>query len=405
MYELIPFLSNFYSMRTSVSGLLILIIATFAGVLLPESLYAQVSGLGYEPELAFRVSDEQKSFFRESEWQINDLWWVYMASSGELGRDENWEMVEHLQHLFASLKEKNIRGKSPSRQVNLIFREISERFLGEYQLNSTYYDLLRYSKYNNLTACALFAQTLTYFEIPFTIRTALGHYYLVVYPQTREIVVRPFWQGNTYFEPSGKFKQKFLRFLVQTGISPSGSAEQIFERYYFPDTILTMRQLGGLLYYQNALFHFYNSDYDNAVDMFEKAYFLYPDMGIKYQLFVSVFRILAFKPLRSTEDTKWLVKLYLLVPGESSRDIIRKSFSDLTREWVDTYGESDKYRESFLYFCQHIPDRELLNDLAEVYIAEMTRYYGETRAKPMLMEDMAVLYRRFPEINWLINGR
>ena len=100
-------------MRTSAYGFHILIMATFTGILLPIDIYCQANGLGYQPELAFRVSEEQKSFFRESEWQINDLWWVYMASSGELGRDENWEMVEHLQHLFSRLKEKNIRSKSP----------------------------------------------------------------------------------------------------------------------------------------------------------------------------------------------------------------------------------------------------------------------------------------------------
>ena len=198
-------------------------------------------------------------------------------------------------HSFLGTLKAQISRKKNTRQVNQLYEAIHQKYLQQYVENPTFNVLFLKGEYNCVTATALFAMALDYFDIPYEIREMPSHVYLMVYPGSEKMIFETTDPNGGVRKIKTKWIEQYRRYLVANQLISGGEAsrEDFFETHYLSDKQISMEQLLAVLHYNMAIRLSEEEKYQSALAHAEEAYHYYQADYIKVILHVCLVMWLA----------------------------------------------------------------------------------------------------------------
>jgi hypothetical protein len=188
--------------------------------------------------------------------------------------------------LISELDEKANKATDPLSLVRIIFQKSHQRLFKKYEQHSSFNTMLTEGKYDCVSGSAVLGLLLEKYGFDFDILETDYHVFIQVAIAGRPIILESTLPvGGMITTPSEveKYLSSYLPKKESTiqnfnqrlaGPSLSETEKAIFRK-------VNLTQLAGLQYYNDAIVHFNNQSYGQAVHQLSKAYLLYPSDRIE----------------------------------------------------------------------------------------------------------------------------
>jgi hypothetical protein len=225
----------------------------------------------------FFASDNEKTFWEHGQ---NDVFQLFLAVEPEqFSSLKSWNLlVEELDHI-ASKKEDKLK------LLRSVFQKTHQRLFKKYELHSSFNAMLNEGKYDCVSGSAALGLLLNRFGFPFEIIETDYHVFVVTNLDGKKIILESTLPvGGMITAPSEV--EAYLATYKANDDTPLKKANQSLagpQIDYSDNSIfrkVSLRELAGLQYYNDAIVHFNSQDFGRAVTQLHKAFLLYPSERI-----------------------------------------------------------------------------------------------------------------------------
>jgi len=215
------------------------------------------------------------------------------------GDDRNKALVEsEIQKIIQKLEASGIRKKNTKAQIKQIYKTVHSSNLSKYDEKVFFSDIFDGGEYNCVTASALYAIVLEYFEVPFQIKETPNHVYLIGDPDETQILIESTNPSNGVVVYDHKTKKQYVDYLVENKIISkmdvsTSTVDEVFDAYYNKDTDINLYELTALQYYNKGIFFIEEGNYLEASIAFEKSSLLYSSVNTEFMFKASLLNLLS----------------------------------------------------------------------------------------------------------------
>lgn len=265
-----------------------------------------------------------------------------------------------------------------SKKVQAIYKEVHNRFLKKYELKNHFNEIFTNGNFNCVSGSALFALVFSELNIPYDIIEAPSHVYLVSFPGSFQVLVETTDPVKGYYSFDQNFKASYVSYLRENKlISPeeynAENINSIFDKYYFSETRIGLRELVGIQYSNDALYHFDKKDYEKAHRQLEKSYLFYPSPRTAYLMVLTSAYILEESDYSNADHIYYSVKLSRFGKyGISSKDISNE-FLRITQEVLINKSDASGYDALYKVLSTGIKNDTVMNEVDFIYNYERGR--------------------------------
>jgi hypothetical protein len=172
--------------------------------------------------------------------------------------------LEHKRESFASDKE----------FIRYVFRKAQKNFLNSFTEYSSFADLLNKGEYNCLTGTALYAVLLQHFDISYQIIETNYHIFLMAETQGGDVLVEATDPINGFVDSPAEIEKRISTYR-RNAIQTNGGSKNFYRFRFDLYEEVTLDQMLGLLYYNQAIKAYNNHHWVEAVSALDKAFALY----------------------------------------------------------------------------------------------------------------------------------
>jgi hypothetical protein len=169
--------------------------------------------------------------------------------------------------------------KKPTKEIGRHYKEVHNRFLDKYELESLFREIFEKQTYNCVTATGLFAYIFDNLQIPFEIHEYPLHVNLMAYPETNRILVETTDPQGGFVNYSAKQKRAYAEQMrAQKLISEAEflqGPEAVFEKHFLDSKPISFLQLAGIQYGNTALYYAEHDEFEKALQLMAKGYNLH----------------------------------------------------------------------------------------------------------------------------------
>lgn len=371
--------------------------------LLPAMLVCPLIALGQSDTL---VTLKDIEFRTEFERNAFDLWFTKGDKEGVVdllvATEPNPESVirnarERIDQISARLAPEISPKRKPEKYVKTIYDQVHAGFLQKYEPVIRFAEVFRNGYYNCVTATALYALVFEKLNIPYAIQEKPTHVFLVAYPNRNNILVETTTPVFGYLTYDTRYKENFIdnlkaqKLIGATEVQMQGT-EELFNKYYFQSEDITLEQLVGIHYMNDALFYEDRKDLENALTQAEKAYLFYPSLRMKYLIMHFVVQTLATTQPKPLERAALIGRAARFSKLGITPDMIKGEFAMLTETVLTRNNNKPLYRQCYEIVDRSIEDPELKKDIGYYYYFEIGRQYfnqgAYTQAKNYFAKGM-----------------
>lgn len=346
--------------------------------------------------MSFQTPFERAAFSGYANGQTKDATAVLLSMSASPAADQTrWN--EQLTRCLNSLHASGNLSKKNDKKIKYIYQQVHNQFLTEYRAENRFHEIIHNGYYNCVTATALYALVFEKLAIPYSIQEKPTHVYLIAYPGRENILVESTSPASGFLSFDPAFKSNYVKVLKEQKIigpaeATSQNTDELFNKYYFSDEDITLEQLLGIHYANDALFKQDRNDWVGAHEQIKKSYWFYPSPR-------SEFLLTRFAVQRLAEEKKPLSRATLI--GQLARfekagisaDMIKGEFSNLTLDVLLKNNEKDVYEKCYAEVIRQIDVPELKKEIAYIYFYENGRVYhnqgNHVRAKHFFGQALA----------------
>lgn len=333
--------------------------------------------LVYFNELTFNSLNEKKiltGYFQSSKLTYELFLPVNDSTSKNI--ECNRDM---LNELIIELKERNVSGLKPKKQIKIIYNKVHDKLLKKYDIKSLYSDIYNTGNFNCLSASILYSLIFEEFNIPYRIKLSNHHVFLLSYPNTYSIVVETTNPMVGYQAINQNFKAKYIGYLKDSKLISlseynSKNTDDLFNEYYFKEKNVTLVELVGVQYYNDAIIKMENQNYEAAFHQLEKAYLFYSAEEVGYLLMtngVAAITELGYKNLKIAHILAKLSRYNLY--GIKPENIIVE-FAAITQNLLNYEGNEQLYDSVYTILINNIANKEILNEINYIFHYEKGRF-------------------------------
>lgn len=280
-------------------------------LLLPNLTSAQNQVFVRFDDLKFN-SEFERTAFSDIQKGQTDFLPVFLAVSPLSDSATYLESARKINQEAAKIQSKKFLRLKDEKKVSLIYDRVNEDILKLYEEKVLFTDVLSSGRFNCLTASAFYGFLFSQLGIEFEIRETSNHVHPVAFPQTLQIKVETTDPVNGYKYFDARLKNQFVNYLLTSKIiskdeAGSSSIDNIFNKYYFPESSIGMKELAGLQYLNDALYFFGRENFEESLKQIQKAYFLYPSDRISTVMLFILSRNLNEARFSSVEEASLLV--------------------------------------------------------------------------------------------------
>lgn len=201
------------------------------------------------------------------------------------------------------------------KRVKTIYRSLHNEYFLKYEFISNFNEIFKNGRFNCVSATAFYAYSFNYLNIPFVVKEAPSHVYLIAYPETFKMYIETTVPGMQSFYVLNETEiTKIVDDLVkykmatQQEVNAKGVV-QFYEDYYFGEGHSSTASLIGMQYFNSAVTGYEEKDYQRAYRDINKAEVFYKSAiqnSLKKAIYISRLNDLNFDKI---EDVKDLVKV------------------------------------------------------------------------------------------------
>jgi tetratricopeptide (TPR) repeat protein len=279
---------------------------------------------------------------------------------------------------LAQINEQTAKSKTETKRIKAVFGSIHDSFLRKYEMENHFEEIFTTGQYNCVSATALYGMLFQEMNIPFIIKETPTHVYLVAYPQTSKILIETTDPTKGYLVFDERLKTSFVNSLkagklISEQEVKSKSINELFEQYYFTQENITLRQLVGIQYTNDALYKLDKKRYPEAFAQLEKAYLFYPSTKVAYLLLFTAATILDKSEYTDEASVKYLAKLSRYRDVGMSTERFLAEFSRITNLYLINASKPAQYDKIYQQLSENIRDEEVRSELAFLYHHERGR--------------------------------
>ncbi len=268
--------------------------------------------------------------------------------------------------------------KKKSKYIKSIYSHIHENFLTKYELKNYFNEIFSSGNYNCVSACALYSLVLDDMGIPYTVKETPTHVYLIVNIEGEQVLIETTDPVGGFNKFSTGFKSNFVKLLMDSKLisdkeNNENSIDYLFNKYYFTEKNVNLKQLIGLQYYNHGLYLLEDNNYRKALPEFQKSYLLYPSDKIKEVVLFTLGNLLAQEEHENLEGVRIISALSRYENTNISDADLENEFLRLTNEMLVNAGNTTLYDSAFNYLQKNINRENLLDELKYIYNYERGR--------------------------------
>jgi tetratricopeptide (TPR) repeat protein len=319
-------------------------------------------------------SEFEKNSFTDFQNGKSDYLSLFLAVSPSSDKKLLVLANQKLQLETDKINDKKFAKLKDEKKVGKIYEYVNKDILSRYEENTLFPDILLSGNFNCLTASAFYGFVFTNLGIGFEFKESSNHVHPVAFPGTLQIKVEttdPVF-GFQYFD--SKLKVQFVNYLLSSKIiskeeAGSTSVDNIFNKYYFPEASIGMKELAGLQYLNDAFYNFGRDKFDNAFRQIQKAYFLYPSNRVSTVMLFLLSRCLAETEYTKVEDASFMVYASRFIGKDLDKQDFIGEYRSMTDKVLFQRSQTELYDQISDYLIDSI-------DVEEVRKAiEMEYYY------------------------------
>jgi tetratricopeptide (TPR) repeat protein len=282
--------------------------------------------------------------------------------------------------IIQEIRHKKFDRLSKVKKINQVKNSVSKALLTSFKHQSSFSDLFRFGKYNYYTAASVYAIVLDQLDIPYTIREVSNSILLLAYPNVGQIPIEIEGPASQFFAFAHDTRNSFIEFLresntVNDATFSSTTSRVLFERYYFADYGLTIREMIGMLYLNSAVDYLNRSEPVNAYYQFEKAFILYPSHKTQYLLLAHLNSFLIAMDYHNPRDLGYLIKASRLIGFGVQRERITGFLENIIHEVLVKEQDLEGMQYIFDYMQEYLADEALKKELSFLFYYETGRLY------------------------------
>ena len=304
---------------------------------------------------------------------------LFLATSRDIDFQKAGNYSEKYDLFFDNSFPERFRKYNHKRKIKTIYRTVHSTFLNSYEFYTCFDKIFYNGDYNCVTATALFGIILTRLNIPFYIIETPIHVYIVAYPNKKHIKIESTDPYSGYFVYNQTMKRTFIEFFKTSKVIDEIeyrdlSVDELFDKYYFQGNKISLKELIGIQYMNNAAFNILEDKLIESYINMEKPYLFYPSRNTENLLYNYLIKIIPALNYEEPEDLDYLIKLTRYSSGELIKKIINYEFLRITETYLISKGESEYYDNIFRYLTEKIKNSEYLKEIAHIYYYEKGKF-------------------------------
>ena len=344
-----------------------------------SATYAQErDSLVYPDEITYSSDFERKVFDDYFNNNSVDYLALFLTIDKNLTEDKFIQYKNEFQNKIAALNNKRLQKKSGKKKIKFLYSNVHDTFLKKYELQNHFSSIFSKGYYNCVSGSALYGLIFNYLDIPYVIREKPTHVYLMAYPNSERVLVEPTDPQSGYLTFSDTYKSTFITNLTNSKIIGENEAKtytvnQLFDKYYFAEENISLKELIGIQYTNDALYKLQNEEIEDAYYQLEKAYLFYPSEKTAYLLFATTAQILNTCKYDDLKYAKLLAKLerYKNI-GIKNEDIIAE-FVRVNELLLIEKNLTEEYETFYTEFVNSLSDNVLKNEISYIFNYENGR--------------------------------
>ncbi|HET6558000.1 MAG TPA: hypothetical protein VFG54_11840 [Prolixibacteraceae bacterium] len=325
-------------------------------------------------DLKFHSAFEKEAFHKFVH-QKTDTFNLFLAIDEKMTKKEADELLLSYKSIFSELTARKIESKKGNNRVKLAYSTVHNRFLKKYNTNEFFPVMFRTGTYNCVSASMLYAMVYDQLKIPTKVKVSSDHVYLVANPGAHSMVIET---TNPGFEKAlfdGEFKQQFVdnarrSKMISDEEYKSKSLDEIFEQLFNAVKEGTFENMPGFQYYNKALLKMQNNEIREALELFQKAYYFYPDLQVKGLLHTALLFQVEKCKFDKITDIDYLAQLSRF--EETQSGVIPGIFSNVLNHFLQ-YNDKEQYCDSlYKRISSRIRDKKLKEDISFAYFMQLS---------------------------------
>jgi tetratricopeptide (TPR) repeat protein len=343
---------------------------------------AQIQGTDtlFRPSDLFYFSNLERESFSQYFNGKPDFFKMIVAVSANSNEKELELYQDWIRDIIHEIRHNKFDRLNKVKKINQVSHSISEALLTSFEHQASFSDLFRYGNYNYFTAASVYAIILDQLDIPYEIQEVSTYISLLAYPEDEQVTIGIDGPGTQFFMFAYDTRSNFVEFLRETNTVDdatfaSTSSRVLFERYYFADYGLTIRDMIGMLYLNSAVEYLKRSESANAYTQFEKAFILYPSCKTQYLLMSQLNSFLTTMDYYNPRDLGYLIKASRLIGFGVDRESIASILQNIIHEVL--IKEQDLKRMQYIadYMQEYLADEALKKEFNFLFYYETGRLH------------------------------
>ncbi|MEQ8473796.1 MAG: hypothetical protein RIC35_21545 [Marinoscillum sp.] len=334
----------------------------------------QTSALVSFDELSFD-SDSEKNTLMLLNSGSSDFFSGLMVQSGvDSAQVLKWERSFNMRiSKFKALK----RPKKDSKYVKKIYEFVHAEFLRKYENVAYFNQIFQTGVYNCVTACALYGLVFDELGVPYVVKETPTHVYIIAYPETEQIGIETTDPIGGFKTFSPGYKEAFIGDLLRQKLIDNAEltagVNTVFDKYYFTNKELGLKELVGLQYYNKGISAFNDENYPGAFKELQKAYFFHDTDEIKEVLEAAGILTVSQLQYDKLEDVNMLTFLTRVDDPNIGSDEILGEFARLMNKQLLNQNDTQYVHRAYDKLSSQITDSTLQVEIDFYYNYERGR--------------------------------
>ncbi|BDD03293.1 hypothetical protein [Aureibacter tunicatorum] len=308
---------------------------------------------------------------------------LFAIKSEEFDEDKLTNRRSELDAFVKELKKSGFLDKPKKKKAKILFREVHDRFFRVYNESAYFDQIFSQGIYNCVTGTALYAEVCERLEIPYHIKEAPSHVYLVLYPNQESILLETTLPGGGFLAPSDKIKQEYvnglveLKFVEASEVSRKG-VNVVFEENYYEKSNVDLFTLGAFQYYNYAIEELGNKEYEKAFNAIEKALIIKKTDRFEYLQAVLLTNLIQDLKFESERDFILMSHFARIRNDEASKNYVLFNYQSFLEKNLIDNAEEQRVEEVYKYFVNELDSGELKEKVVKSTLYTFARYHFHT---------------------------
>ncbi|PLX14863.1 MAG: hypothetical protein C0597_09480 [Marinilabiliales bacterium] len=336
--------------------------------------------LVYFNEITYHSELEEEAFNEYFSEDNSSFIKLFLAKDENITKQQYEIRLTSFLDYTKELREDKNYNKPEKKKVKYYYNLIHNKYLEKYEMNTNFSKIFNNGYYNCVTGSILYGLIFDELKIPYKIKLSPIHAYLITYPQTESILVETTNPVKGYFIFNENFKQNYVDHLLDNKLITASeyasySTEELFNKYYFKEEDVTLKEMVGIQYYNEAVIQFQNQKFEEAFYELEKAYLFYPSEKIAYLLYYSAALVIDKHDFSDIKYVDFLYKIARYTNYGITQEQIIGEFGRITQNQLDYKGNYELYDAIFFKLYEKLNDEEIKNEISFIYNYEKARLF------------------------------